>query len=113
MYSARAGLLFATLAFTLLSGASDAGRVMPQDAYIWQRKWTPAVQAAVTQSGFRLPLGLKDIDLVLQTAREANVPMPTASLLRDRFVSAIAKGRSDLDWSAIALGAADDADLKQ
>ena len=66
-----------------------------------------------TPAGFRLPLGLKDIDLVLETARAANVPMPTASLLRDRFISAIAKGRADLDWSAIALGAADDAGLKE
>ena len=66
-----------------------------------------------TPAGFRLPLGLKDIDLVLQTAAAANVPMPTASLLRDRFISAIAKGRADLDWSAIALGAADDAGLKE
>jgi len=66
-----------------------------------------------TPAGFRLPLGLKDIDLVLETARAANAPMPTASLLRDRFISAIAKGRADLDWSAIALGAADDAGLKE
>lgn len=73
-------------------------------AMIAHRKFTPA--------GFRLPLGLKDIDLVLKTAAEANVPMPAASLLRDRFLSAIAKGRADLDWSAIALGAADDAGLK-
>jgi 3-hydroxyisobutyrate dehydrogenase-like beta-hydroxyacid dehydrogenase len=66
-----------------------------------------------TPAGFRLPLGLKDIDLVLQTAGAASAPMPTASLLRDRFISAIAKGRADLDWSAIALGAADDAGLKE
>jgi 3-hydroxyisobutyrate dehydrogenase-like beta-hydroxyacid dehydrogenase len=65
-----------------------------------------------TPAGFRLQLGLKDIDLVLRTAEEAHAPMPTASLLHDRFVSAIAKGRSDMDWSAIALGAADDAGLK-
>jgi len=64
-------------------------------------------------AGFRLPLGMKDIDLAIQTAVEANAPMPTASLLHDRFVSAIAKGRADLDWSAIALGAADDAGLKE
>ena len=50
MNSAVARLLFATLALTLLSGASEARRVLPQDAYIWQRKWTPAVHAAVTQS---------------------------------------------------------------
>jgi 3-hydroxyisobutyrate dehydrogenase-like beta-hydroxyacid dehydrogenase len=62
---------------------------------------------------FRLPLGMKDIDLVLQSALAANAPMPMASLLRDRFISAIAKGRAELDWSAIALGAADDAGLKE
>jgi 3-hydroxyisobutyrate dehydrogenase-like beta-hydroxyacid dehydrogenase len=73
-------------------------------AMIAHRKFTPA--------GFRLPLGLKDIDLVLKTATEANVPMPAANLLRDRFISALAKGRADLDWSAIALGVADDAGLK-
>ena len=50
---------------------------------------------------------------MLQTAAEVRAPMPTASLLHDRFVSAIAKGRADLDWSAIALGAADDAGLKE
>jgi 3-hydroxyisobutyrate dehydrogenase-like beta-hydroxyacid dehydrogenase len=66
-----------------------------------------------TPAGFRLPLGLKDIDLAIQTAREAGVPMPMASLIRDRFVSAIAKGRAELDWSAIALGAADDAGIKE
>ena len=62
-------------------------------------------------AGFRLPLGLKDVELVLRTAREANVPMPTASLLRDRFLHALAMGRADLDWSAIALGAREDAGL--
>ncbi len=62
--------------------------------------------------GFRLPLGAKDVNLALKTAAEVNAPMPIASLLRDRFVGAIAKGRAELDWSAIALGAADDAGLK-
>jgi 3-hydroxyisobutyrate dehydrogenase-like beta-hydroxyacid dehydrogenase len=66
-----------------------------------------------TPAGFRLPLGLKDIALTLRTAEEVNVPMPTGSLLHDRFVSAIAKGRADMDWSAIALGAADDAGIKE
>ena len=66
-----------------------------------------------TPAGFRLALGMKDIDLVLKTATDANVPMPLASMLRDRFISAVAKGRADMDWSAIALGAADDAGLKE
>ncbi len=50
MYSARARLLFATFAFALLSGASASRRALPQDAYIWQRKWTPALRVALTQS---------------------------------------------------------------
>jgi len=73
-------------------------------AAIASRRHSPA--------GFRLPLGLKDIELVLRTAREVNAPMPTASLLRDRFVHALAMGRGGLDWSAVALGARDDAGLK-
>ena len=60
---------------------------------------------------FRLPLGLKDINLTLKTASDSNVPMPLADLIRNRFISAIAKGRSDLDWGALAKGASDDAGL--
>src|ERR1700722_7327036 len=50
MYSARARLLFATFAFVFLSGASASRHALPQDAYIWQRKWTPALRLALTQS---------------------------------------------------------------
>lgn len=52
--------------------------------------------------GFRLPLGLKDNRLVLAAAQEQAVPMPTASLIRDHFLSAIAQGMGEKDWSAIA-----------
>ena len=49
--------------------------------------------------------------LVLEVAQESETPMPIGSLLRDRFLSALAKHRDDLDWSALALGASDDAGL--
>lgn len=52
--------------------------------------------------GFRLPLGLKDNRLLLAAAEEAAVPMPLASLVRDRFLSAMAQGMTEADWSAIA-----------
>ncbi|HUY28718.1 MAG TPA: NAD(P)-dependent oxidoreductase [Candidatus Binataceae bacterium] len=71
---------------------------------IAERRHSPA--------GFRLPLGLKDIELVLATAREVGAPMPAASLVRDRLVHALAMGRGELDWSALAMGARDDAGLK-
>jgi 3-hydroxyisobutyrate dehydrogenase-like beta-hydroxyacid dehydrogenase len=62
-------------------------------------------------AGFRLILGLKDMNLVLDAATAASVPMPLASLLRDRWLSSLAKGRGNLDWSGIALAAADDAGM--
>ncbi len=61
--------------------------------------------------GFKLPLGLKDINLVLDNAAEVQAPMPLASMLHDRFISALAKGRENLDWTALAQGASDDAGL--
>jgi len=62
-------------------------------------------------AGFRLALGLKDIDLALQTATASQTPMPFGSLLHDRWLAGVAKGRSDLDWTAVALGVAEDAGL--
>jgi 3-hydroxyisobutyrate dehydrogenase-like beta-hydroxyacid dehydrogenase len=52
--------------------------------------------------GFRLPLGMKDNTLVLEAAQAANVPLPLASLVHDRFVTAMATGLGESDWSAIA-----------
>ncbi|ACT94843.1 NAD(P)-dependent oxidoreductase [Dyadobacter fermentans] len=60
---------------------------------------------------FRFPLGLKDINLTLQTASDVNAPMPFADIIRNRFISGLAKGRENLDWGALALGASDDAGL--
>ena len=62
-------------------------------------------------AGFRLPLGLKDIELALKTGGEVRAPMPVAGVVRDRFLAGIARGRSEMDWSGLALGARDDAGL--
>ncbi|HKD11669.1 MAG TPA: hypothetical protein VKE50_06315 [Thermoanaerobaculia bacterium] len=63
-------------------------------------------------AGFRLSLGLKDVELALAASDEKKVPMPVASLLRDRLLGgALARGRQDLDWSALAIGAREDAGL--
>jgi 3-hydroxyisobutyrate dehydrogenase-like beta-hydroxyacid dehydrogenase len=52
-------------------------------------------------AGFALKLGLKDIRLVLETAQECVAPMPVASLIRDHFLSAIALGQGESDWSSL------------
>lgn len=63
-------------------------------------------------AGFAAPLGLKDMRLVLQAADDLQVPLPLASLLRDRFLRLVANGGAHLDWSAIAKLAAEDAGVK-
>lgn len=61
--------------------------------------------------GFKLALGLKDVELALDAARKETVPMPIASLCRDRFLSAIARGYRDQDWAAIGRISAEDAGI--
>jgi len=62
-------------------------------------------------AGFRLKLGLKDAGLALAAAQDAAVPMPLASLVRDHYLSAIARGLEDADWSALAEVIAQNAGL--
>jgi 3-hydroxyisobutyrate dehydrogenase-like beta-hydroxyacid dehydrogenase len=68
---------------------------------IAQHRYEPA--------GFKADLGLKDIGLALDAGRQAKVPMPLASLLRDRLLQLSARGHGDKDWAAIGLGATHDA----
>ncbi|HEY3936665.1 MAG TPA: NAD(P)-dependent oxidoreductase [Bryobacteraceae bacterium] len=65
-----------------------------------------------TPAGFRLRLGLKDVRLALEAAEELGSPMPFASVLRDHFISALANGQEQLDWSSVALVAARNAGLE-
>ena len=62
-------------------------------------------------AGFKLPLGLKDVRLVMAAADSLNVPMPIASLVRDHFISALAHGYENKDWSAVTLISAEAAGL--
>lgn|GEM_PF-1205350 len=62
-------------------------------------------------AGFAATLGLKDVRLALQAAEELTVPLPLGSLLRDRFLTLIANGGGQLDWSAIATLAERDAGI--
>ena len=68
---------------------------------IAEKKFEPA--------GFAAPLGQKDIRLTLAAAETLRVPMPLASLLRDRLLTLLARGGDALDWSAIGQLAAIDA----
>jgi 3-hydroxyisobutyrate dehydrogenase-like beta-hydroxyacid dehydrogenase len=56
-----------------------------------------------TPAGFALNLGLKDVRLALEAAAEFNSALPIGSVLRDHFISALAHGQEQMDWSSVAL----------
>lgn len=60
---------------------------------------------------FTVSLGAKDIQLVLSAASSQRVPMPIASVVRDRCLTAIARGNAESDWSVLGRIAAEDAGL--
>jgi 3-hydroxyisobutyrate dehydrogenase-like beta-hydroxyacid dehydrogenase len=49
--------------------------------------------------------------LALAAGEEPRVPVPLASLLRDRFLALLASGGETLDWSAIGALPAKDAGI--
>jgi 3-hydroxyisobutyrate dehydrogenase-like beta-hydroxyacid dehydrogenase len=87
----------------LTSTLFDAPIYRTYGELIASRRFEPA--------GFAALLGHKDIRLLLAASGDLTVPMPLASLLRDRFVALLARGKDRLDWSAISALAAADAGL--
>jgi 3-hydroxyisobutyrate dehydrogenase-like beta-hydroxyacid dehydrogenase len=69
-------------------------------------------QEQFTPAGFALPLGLKDVRLMLAAAEECAAPMPLASLVHDHLLSALAQGQKDLDWSSMTQVLARNAGLR-
>ncbi len=54
-------------------------------------------------AGFRLTLGLKDVELAVAAARAVSVPLPLGSLVRDRALAAVNSGHANWDWSSLTL----------
>jgi 3-hydroxyisobutyrate dehydrogenase-like beta-hydroxyacid dehydrogenase len=72
---------------------------------IVNRRWEPA--------GFKLRHGLKDVRLTLAAGDEVTAPMPLASLVRDHYLAAMARGWSDIDWAGLARLSAVNAGLEE
>ncbi len=79
---------------------------------IYQNYGRMIAQQQYEPAGFKLSLGLKDVTLALQTARASQMPMPLASLLHDRLMAAVAKGKGDIDWTGLALEISEEAGIK-
>jgi 3-hydroxyisobutyrate dehydrogenase-like beta-hydroxyacid dehydrogenase len=54
-------------------------------------------------AGFRMPLGLKDVELALAASARVGASLPLAELVRDGLREGVAGGYEELDWSALAL----------
>lgn len=78
---------------------------------IYQNYGRMIAQQQYEPAGFKLSLGLKDVNLALQTAEASQMPLPLASLLHDRLSALVAQGKSDLDWTGLALKISQDAGL--
>jgi len=70
------------------------------------------VEGTFSPPGAPMALGEKDNALILKAGEDFGVPLPIASLLRDRFITSFARGEADLDFSALSNRAREDAGLK-
>ncbi|AQS88586.1 NAD(P)-dependent oxidoreductase [Neoasaia chiangmaiensis] len=69
------------------------------------------VEKDYDKPGAPMSLGLKDAELFLAAGGDLRVPLPTASLIRDRFLTALAAGDDRRDFSALFEYARRDAGL--
>ncbi len=49
-----------------------------------------------------MPLGVKDVELALEIAKQAGMDLESARLVRKNLLAAIAAGRGEQDWAALA-----------
>ena len=98
-----AGQVGPTLALLLLAGTfgvAATGTLF--GAPVIKRYGQLVADTAFEPAGFPLALGLKDVNLALGAGEELRVPLPLASLVRERMLTALAQGRERFDWSGFA-----------
>ena len=78
-------------------------------APVYQIYGRALLEARFSPPGFKLPLGAKDIRLCLHAGERHQVPLPLASLVRDRMLGALARGYGELDWAVFGHLAAEEA----
>ena len=54
------------------------------------------------EPGFKLTLGLKDVNLALDAAKAKNAELGAAKIVRENLMQAVDQGLGDKDWSALA-----------
>jgi 3-hydroxyisobutyrate dehydrogenase-like beta-hydroxyacid dehydrogenase len=100
----RKGGVDAGAAFEVLTGSLFDGKVH-------KTYGGKIVESHYSPPGMTTPLAVKDLRLALAEAEHMAVPMPATCLVHDRLVATVARGWTELDWSALGLLAACDAGL--
>lgn len=65
------------------------------------------------EPGFKLTLGLKDVNLALEAAAEKDLALPAAQIVRENMLQGIEQGLGSKDWSILAKVTRQRAGLKE
>ena len=61
----------------------------------------PKIAVGDFEPGFKSKFHYKDLNIIMETARELHVPLPATALAHELFTALLAAGRGDLDHSAV------------
>jgi len=78
---------------------------------IYQNYGTIMAQERYEPAGFKLRLGLKDVNLMLGAARMLEVSLPFADVLRSQLAEAVERGMGEIDWAGLGRLNAENAHL--
>ncbi len=75
--------------------------VMAVLAHPAMKEYTARIRSREFDPAFDLRAGFKDVELMLQASSEVQAPLAIAGIIKDKFLSALAHGMAEKDWSAI------------
>lgn len=75
------------------------------------QRYSDLVISQNLEPGFKLSLAFKDMNLLQGVALKSETPMPMLGVIQQRFLTAMAEGRGEQDWTAISLGSRRDSAL--
>ena len=78
---------------------------------VYQNYGTIIAQERYEPAGFKLRLGLKDVNLILGAARMLEVSLPFADVLRNQFAEAVERGMGEIDCAGLGRLNAENAHL--
>ena len=66
------------------------------------KRYAGNIASNTYEPGFKLTLGLKDVNLALDAAKAKEATLPAAQIVRENLQQAVDQGLGEKDWSALA-----------